>query len=428
MKKNILTLLVSICLTASSFAYNQAEAVNSKALESRPLEEISSLFSESVIQNNFNASTPLNISQEQFLPLVYTSVSAPLSLQKNFSDFPDCAFSYLNDLTIRAINASRKSIDIAIYSITLKEMPKAILEAKDRGVKVRMLIDQFHVYPKMSAQIEDLIEGGIEIRILRGTRDYGVMHNKIGIFDKEMVTTGSYNWTFSATFFNHENMFITKEPVYTDGFKSYWNWMWDHSNTLKQGPQDAVPVGYFGKPPHDDNPVMELNGLKVPAYIFSPGSNSEERLAEIIGAAKKTVDAVTFTFSSRILADAVIDAKNRGVKVRFLTDKDLGKGSWAAKLVYDGGVEMKWRKGRTDKGAMHNKFVILDGKILETGSYNWSINGSVNSFENMIFTNDSSTIEKYQSKFDWFYLEAETPLPEDFQSGDKKAWSVIIGR
>ena len=142
---------------------------------------------------------------------------------------------------------------------------------------------------------------------------------------------------------------------------------------------DIVPEGYFGNPPKDDNPIMELNGLKIPAYVFSPGSNSEEKLAAIIGAAKKTVEAVTFTFSSKILADAVIDAKNRGVKVRFLMDRDMGKDSWAAKLVYDGGVEIKWRKGRTDKGAMHNKFVVLDGKILETGSYNWSINGNLNS-------------------------------------------------
>lgn len=440
-----------------SSVYIQAEAISSAPQNIQTFDEFSSFYSDNILKDNFGAAILTTVgspNHQSFCPdihqgamglsqgesLVYfpdivkeavpeafpasiviapsatdTLVDGSLKTKGDFSSFPNYAFGYLNKLTVDAINASQESVDIAIYSITLREIPEAILKARDRGVKIRMILDQFHVYPRMSPQIKQLVNAGIEIRTLRGTRDYGVMHNKIDIFDEEMVTTGSYNWTFSATFYNHENMLIARHPIYTDGYIEYWNWMWKHARTLEQGEQNILPEGYFGVPPQDEKPIMTLNGLEVPSYIFSPGSNSEERLAKIIGAAKKTVDAVTFTFSSKILADAVIDAKNRGVKVRFMIDSDMGKGSWAAKYVYENGVEIKWRKGRTSKGAMHNKYMILDGKILQTGSFNWSVNADINSFENMIFVNDLSSVKAYQYKFDSFYSEAITPNPGDFQ-------------
>jgi phosphatidylserine/phosphatidylglycerophosphate/cardiolipin synthase-like enzyme len=406
-KKTTLAFLFAISLILPSSVFAQAEA------DIQTFDDFSSFYSNSILGDAFNVSVDLDIIKEAVAP---APILTPLKIKTgDFSSFPNYAFAYLNDITIDALNASQKSIDIVMYSIYLKEMPEAIIKARDRGVKVRMIIDQFHVYPRMSDQIKQLIEAGIEIRTLRGTRDYGVMHNKIGIFDNKMLTTGSYNWTFSATFYNHENMLLTQNPIYVKGFKRYWDWMWEQSNTLAQGEQSKFPVGYFGSPPEDKNPVMKFNGLTIPAYIFSPGGQSEERLAAIIGAAKKTVDAVTFTFSSKILADAVIAAKDRGVKVRFMTDSGLGKTSWAAKLIFENGVEMRWRKGRTTKGAMHNKYVILDGKLLQTGSFNWSVNGNINSFENMIFINDAQAVKDYQSMFDGFYAEATNPVIEDFE-------------
>jgi len=395
---------MSLLLPSSLFAQDDTGA--------QTFDNFSSFYSGDILKNNFNVSIAPDIVREavpSFSPALLKAKAG------DFSGFPDYAFAYLNNLTVDAINASQKSVDIAMYSIFLNEMPEAILKAKDRGIKVRLIIDQFHVYPQISAQIKQLVDAGIEIRTLRGTRDYGVMHNKIGIFDNKMVTTGSYNWTFSATFYNQENMLLTQHPIYTEGYIAYWNWMWEHSNTLEQGEQSAVPVGYFGAPPEDEKPVMKLNGLKVPSYIFSPGGQSEDRLAEIIGAAKETLDVVTFTFSSKILADAVIDAKNRGVKVRFMTDSGIGKSSWAAKLIFEDGVEIKWRKGRTTKGAMHNKYVIFDGKLLQTGSFNWTINANVNSFENMIFVNGVAAIEAYQAMFDGLYAQATAPMLGDFE-------------
>lgn len=332
----------------------------------------------------------------------------------DFSGVEPYNFSYLNDLNTKLIDQTSRSADVAIFSITMKDNPQALIRAKARGVRVRLIIDEAHVYPKADSQVKKLIEAGIEIRTLRGTGRYGVNHNKILICDNAAVATGSYNWTFGATFSNHENTMVAQHPTYVDGYRRYFDWMWSAARDLSQGPASSLAEGYYGTPPQDAYPVMEFNGVKVPAYLFSPGSGSEERLAALLDAARKSADVVTFSFSSKILADALIRARNRGIKVRFLMDENMAKNSGLAKLVFAAGVPFHWGIGRNDKGALHDKFMILDGKLMETGSFNWTSNASRHSFENMIFTNDPAAIKSYQYIFDWLYDHAEAATEAGF--------------
>lgn len=349
------------------------------------------------------------------VPQVRTPV--PAYARGDFIQIPDYAFAYLNDITVKLIDASLYNVDIAMFSMSLKDAPDALLRARDRGVRVRVIIDERHVFPKADGEIKRLIEaGGIEIRTLRGTRAYGVNHNKIGVFDGALVTLGSYNWTFGATFSNLENMLVARHPVYVRGYMNYFEWMWGKARPAAAGPcPDELPQGYYGTPPQDPSPAQSLNGVPVPAYLFSPGSDTENRLAVIIDAAGRTVDAVTFTFSSKPLGDALVRAKRRGVKVRFMMDEAMAKDSAVGKYVLDNGVDLRVRRGRTDKGALHNKFAILDGRILATGSFNWTTNASVNSFENVAFVSDAGALSAYQSKYDWFYSSSTVPAADFFQ-------------
>lgn len=44
---------------------------------------------------------------------------------------------------------------------------------------------------------------------------------------------------------------------------------------------------------------------------------------------------------------------------------------------------------------MHNKFFLIDDKILGTGSFNWTYNAVNENFENLIITNSRGLIQKY---------------------------------
>lgn len=342
---------------------------------------------------------------------------APVFSRGDFSQVPSFSFAYLNDLNTQLIDAAAASVDVVIFSVTLKDNPEALLRAAARGARVRVILDEAHYYPKADPQVKRLAQApGVELRTLRGTYKNGVNHNKIVICDRAVAATGSYNWTFGATFSNHENTFVARDYARVSGYSAYFEWMWGRSRTLAQGPAPELPEGHYGTPPQDNAPSVYLNGAAVPSYLFSPGSRSEERLAQVIDAASASVDAVTFTFSSRILAEALVRAHRRGVKVRFLTDTNMGKVSYLAKYLFDSGVPMKWGIGRNGKGAMHDKFLVLDGKVLQTGSFNWTVNASKHSFENMVFTDDAAAVKAYSSVYDRLYSGAAAPAAGDFQA------------
>lgn len=46
-----------------------------------------------------------------------------------------------------------------------------------------------------------------------------------------------------------------------------------------------------------------------------------------------------------------------------------------------------------------HEHAILDGRILVTGSYNWSLNAEENNDENAVFIRDASVISAFQSNF-----------------------------
>ncbi|MDT8286890.1 MAG: phospholipase D-like domain-containing protein [Elusimicrobiales bacterium] len=391
----------------------------SSLVHASPAVEISPLISDSVLAANFGVApvTP-------GIPEAGEPVLTPLperNLKGDFTAVPEYSFGYLNDLVVKAVNASARSFDGAIFSITMKDIPDAIMSARARGVRTRLIIDESHVYPRMDTQVKRMIADGVEIRTLRGTRSYGVMHNKITIHDGELVTVGSYNWTFGATFSSHENTMIARHPIYVDGYQRYFKWMWSHARPVASGPSAEIPQGGYGAPPRDPSPVMSLNGQPVPAYVFSPGGGAQEELARLIDACRTSLDAVTYTFSSKTLADAVIRARDRGVRVRFMMDEKRGSEAGLAKYLLDNGVNIKFRGGRSEKGAMHSKYVILDGQILQTGSFNWTVNASVNSFENMIFVGDPRAVADYRQNFDWLFSGAHTPSQSEFDLYGGKA-------
>ena len=54
---------------------------------------------------------------------------------------------------------------------------------------------------------------------------------------------------------------------------------------------------------------------------------------------------------------------------------------------------------------MHNKFVIIDGTALETGSFNFTNHASTVNNENQIYIRDQDTVAKYIERFEAIYQE-----------------------
>src|SRR3989339_301480 len=120
------------------------------------------------------------------------------------------------DKIISRINLSKKSIKIAIFSLTSGEIAWALESAKKRGVDVRIVADLSQSRGKHS-EIAYLQKKGLKIKIAKG-KGRGIMHNKFAVFDEREVVTGSYNWTDNAEKNNYENAIFLKGEEIVQAF------------------------------------------------------------------------------------------------------------------------------------------------------------------------------------------------------------------
>ena len=364
--------------------------------------EISPLVSDSVLSANFGPAPVLPEPPEAGEPVL-----TPLpdrGLKGDFTAVPEYSFGYLNDLVVKAVNAGARTFDGAIFSITMKDIPDAIMAARARGVRARLIIDESHVYPRMDTQIKRMIQDGVNIRTLRGTRSYGVMHNKITIHDGELVTVGSYNWTFGATFSSHENVMVARHPIYVDGYRRYFEWMWNQSRLASSPDSQAPPAGPV---PTDPSPSLYFNGAYLPRYAFSPRGGTEAAIIKAIDAFRSEIKIAMFTLTSEPIMSALVRASSRGVSVKLMHNAGSSFPFFGDALKNR--FDLRFSPGRTERGQMHNKFAVLDGALLINGAFNWSATAEEKNAENTIFTAEPYYVQVYAAEFDRLFAASKAP-------------------
>ena len=101
---------------------------------------------------------------------------------------------------------------------------------------------------------------------------------------------------------------------------------------------------------------------------------------------------------SDTISDAILDACQRRVKVRVISDDDKSgdRGSDIERLQ-ERGVEV--RIDRTDDH-MHHKFAIFDHHLLLNGSYNWTRSAANRNQENFLVTGDPRFVEDFSRQFE----------------------------
>ncbi|MCD6353370.1 MAG: DUF1669 domain-containing protein [Proteobacteria bacterium] len=141
---------------------------------------------------------------------------------------------------------------------------------------------------------------------------------------------------------------------------------------------------------------------------FSPGGNIQSLIIEKIDSAQKKIDVAMFAFTSKKLAWALIRANNRGVKTRVILDGGFIENEYSQHgVLYDRGVEVKIDRDHRpvsgvgkSYGKMHNKFAVIDGKTVITGSYNWTASAEERNEENiLIFSCSYHTAKSYEKEF-----------------------------
>jgi len=136
----------------------------------------------------------------------------------------------IKESLLKEVESTTSTIDLAVREITFPEMAQALLKAKERGVKVRVIADSKQAKMK-SSQITTLIHQGIPVKVLRG-KDYGVMNHRFAILDSKKVVTGSFDWSEASEKWNYENIAIIKDSDVVASYQKEFDRLWREKRVI----------------------------------------------------------------------------------------------------------------------------------------------------------------------------------------------------
>ena len=137
--------------------------------------------------------------------------------------------------------------------------------------------------------------------------------------------------------------------------------------------------------------------------LFSPRGSIKDAIIQNITSSRGTIDVTAFTFTSGDIAEALYQAKERGVEVRVIIDQTQDAKSYPVlRFLEEEGFDLQFLKGNVG-GSMNNAFAIFDDKLLVTGSYTWTEYAEKFNYENAIFIDESDVVEKYKNEFEVLY-------------------------
>jgi phosphatidylserine/phosphatidylglycerophosphate/cardiolipin synthase-like enzyme len=122
------------------------------------------------------------------------------------------------EAVVAEIGRAKTSVLVQAYSFTSAPIAKAIVDAHQRGVEVKVILDESQETEKYS-EADFLIHAGVPTRI---DAKHAIAHNKIMVIDGQTVITGSFNFTKQAETSNAENLLILRDAPLAAKYAANW--------------------------------------------------------------------------------------------------------------------------------------------------------------------------------------------------------------
>jgi phosphatidylserine/phosphatidylglycerophosphate/cardiolipin synthase-like enzyme len=287
----------------------------------------------------------------------------------------------------RAIDAARSTVDIAMLNINLDGFGDALVRAHRRGVQVRLVMES----ASLDGNVPRRLEGeGIP---LVGDRRESLMHNKFMVIDNSEVWTGSLNLTDTGTYDDHNNMIRIRSSRVAEDYTVEFNEMFVE-DLFGDNARAATP-----------NPMVTVDGFPVEVY-FSPDDGVLEHLIQVVRDAQSSINFLAFSFTADTLAQAMIEKSRAGVAVRGVFDSDQIDSNQGGDYDWMANTGLDVRRDSLP-GQMHNKIIIIDDRVVVTGSYNFSNSAERRNDENIVIIHDPQTAGLYRAEFEAIFERAD---------------------
>jgi phosphatidylserine/phosphatidylglycerophosphate/cardiolipin synthase-like enzyme len=141
---------------------------------------------------------------------------------------------------------------------------------------------------------------------------------------------------------------------------------------------------------------------------FSPQGKCSTHIVREIENAERELLVAVYAFTSDDLAGALVQAKKRGLMVQVIIDRefDSRNDNSKGKFLEVQRIPVRRLSGgkpphsARDVGLMHQKFAVIDRRIVFTGSYNWTQAADNLNDENLLLFRDAGPLaEEYRRIF-----------------------------
>lgn len=365
------------------------------------------------------------------------------------------------------IDGAQDTVDIAMYSYSSADIASALEAAVARGVDVRFVFETARSSDKnlTGLSLENSKSGRLEKAGVNVRYVNKIMHHKLVIVDGPRdalataegtkIASGSANWsTGGATIYDENTVFLSGVPEMALKLQREFDLMWDHSRDIVIDASLPLTTSTLQIQDVDipDNPDLDIyftsenfdiSGSAQTTFRLRSRQDQavSDRWVAAIEGASDSIWIASGHMRLRAVAEALIAKKQAdpNIDIRLYVDQQeyisfSGNNSqeqkradciasatsdnklfdcenksflWA-KAVGEAGIEAhykfyayRWHFSYAEQ--MHNKFMIIDGDELYTGSYNLSLNAEHSTFENVMHFKAptfGNLVQEYASYFE----------------------------
>lgn len=384
----------------------------------------------------------------------------------------------------RSFDKAQHTIDMALYNIDASKSNPVIAwilkediqqRIQSGELQVRLLFEGFESPESLNKKMAFFEELGVDVKTLGKSQK---MHHKFAVVDgytmDPILITGSANWSMmSQRQFNENTLYFNNHMELSQNYQKQFELLWklaDEVGHYKNYPEKVFLQVYNPRPGirayfNTDNFKLTEKGFqKKPS---KQGFVLTRQLVKTIDQAESDIEIATTRIKLRPIYNAILRAAERGVKVNIVVTMESYQYEYRRKKAlmrdcdneylkscstsqdfalllerneYPGkhNVEVRIKYFHIKKDAyltkqMHSKYMIVDGKHLLTGSFNWSYSAEYNHIENLLFIDQYAypeTILEFQGDFQYLWNLGRASYQQNiqkFENAVKKKQKVACG-
>lgn len=324
---------------------------------------------------------------------------------------------------------SAQKIDIAMYNMDLtdaspiiQKLKSELVQAKIKNgeLQIRMIFEGYGTRPQANEKLKIIEALGVDAKYLgKQTK----VHHKFAVIDtghpNQRVITGSANWSSSsARNYNENILFFEQQSEINFRFQQEFNRLWKKSKAF--GIDLKIPEVI---PTASDQPGLQVffNSPRLLKTDLSESTLLQDELGRAIDAAQNEILVATTRVRLESLLTKIKAAADRGIQIKIIINQDDFKDLYkrAQWLVNQPNIQLRVKFFNLQVGnyltyQMHNKMMVVDQKVLITGSFNWSHSGENFHIENLIQIESEDfpeVVQKYVQEILWLFELGRDQLP-----------------